>query len=130
MHLYFNTLNSNLDDVKNEIVSKSTIPEFVSYNEQGNNQLIYKDDNGFMIISGWYHTYGVQYDATNALYNWTVAFETPFVTSDYVICATPRYIAGLPNVVIVKTTATSVTIGCDTSVNGIWINWVAMGRWK
>ncbi len=48
-----------------------------------------------------------------------------------IVMTSPRYASGIPeNVGTLSTTASKTTLGCNASASGLWIEWVAIGKWK
>ena len=68
------------------------------------------------------------YDASCNGYKLKVNLPLNFKYTPNVL-ATPYYSAGFPRVSVMGVTPTTVTIGCDSNANGLWIQVVAFGEY-
>lgn len=107
------------------------LPFFLDFHANGNEQMVFKTDSGFMIITGTYQASNIgSKNPVNNCYNNSVKFEVPFVSDDISSFVTPRYAGGIPLACIASQDKNQVTVACDVNVQGAWLQWVAMGRWK
>lgn len=95
-----------------------------------NNQGIFKGQSGIMILWGASQTTIFSYNSTGKFYKLDITFREKF-TAAPIVMTSPRYASGIPeNVGTLSTTASKTTLGCNASASGLWIEWVAIGKWK
>ena len=124
---------SDLSNVEKNINSISTL--LSNETTQGttgstNNQGIFKGQSGIMILWGASQTTTFSYNSTGKFYKLDIAFREKFKEAP-IVMTSPRYASGIPeNVGTLSTTASKTTLGCNASASGLWIEWVAIGKWK
>ena len=95
-----------------------------------NNQGIFKGQSGIMILWGASQTTIFSYNSTGKFYKLDITFREKFKEAP-IVMTSPRYASGIPeNVGTLSTTASKTTLGCNASASGLWIEWVAIGKWK
>lgn len=95
-----------------------------------NNQGIFKGQSGIMILWGASQTTTFSYNSTGKFYKLDITFREKFKEAP-IVMTSPRYASGIPeNVGTLSTTASKTTLGCNASASGLWIEWVAIGKWK
>lgn len=95
-----------------------------------NNQGIFKGQSGIMILWGASQTTMFSYNSTGKFYKLDITFREKFKEAP-IVMTSPRYASGIPeNVGTLSTTASKTTLGCNASASGLWIEWVAIGKWK
>lgn len=95
-----------------------------------NNQGIFKGQSGIMILWGASQTTIFSYNSTGKFYKLDITFREKFAEAP-IVMTSPRYASGIPeNVGTLSTTASKTTLGCNASASGLWIEWVAIGKWK
>ena len=95
-----------------------------------NNQGIFKGQSGIMILWGASQTTTFSYNSTGKFYKLDITFREKFKEAP-IGMTSPRYASGIPeNVGTLSTTASKTTLGCNASASGLWIEWVAIGKWK
>ena len=83
-----------------------------------------------MIIWGATQTTMFTYNTTGKFYQYELTFREKFKEAP-IVMTSPRYTSGIPeNVGTLSTSATKTKIACNTAVSGLWIEWVAIGKWK
>lgn len=124
---------SDLSNVEKNINSISTL--LSNETTQGttgstNNQGIFKGQSGIMILWGASQTTIFSYNSTGKFYKLDITFREKFKEAP-IVMTSPRYASGIPeNVGTLSTTASKTTLGCNASASGLWIEWVAIGKWK
>lgn len=124
---------SDLSNVEKNINSISTL--LSNETTQGttgstNNQGIFKGQSGIMILWGASQTTTFSYNSTGKFYKLDITFREKFKEAP-IVMTSPRYASGIPeNVGTLSTTASKTTLGCNASASGLWIEWVAIGKWK
>lgn len=94
------------------------------------NQGIFKGQSGIMILWGASQTTIFSYNSTGKFYKLDITFREKFKEAP-IVMTSPRYVSGIPeNVGTLSTTASKTTLGCNASASGLWIEWVAIGKWK
>lgn len=95
-----------------------------------NNQGIFKGQSGIMILWSASQTTTFSYNSTGKFYKLDITFREKFKEAP-IVMTSPRYASGIPeNVGTLSTTASKTTLGCNASASGLWIEWVAIGKWK
>ena len=95
-----------------------------------NNQGIFKGQSGIMILWGASQTTTFSYNSSGKFYKLDITFREKFKEAP-IVMTSPRYASGIPeNVGTLSTTASKTTLGCNASASGLWIEWVAIGKWK
>lgn len=95
-----------------------------------NNQGIFKGQSGIMILWGASQTTTFSYNSSGKFYKLDITFREKFKKAP-IVMTSPRYASGIPeNVGTLSTTASKTTLGCNASTSGLWIEWVAIGKWK
>jgi len=95
-----------------------------------NNQGIFKGQSGIMILWGASQTTIFSYNSSGKFYKLDITFREKFKEAP-IVMTSPRYANGIPeNVGTLSTTASKTTLGCNASTSGLWIEWVAIGKWK
>lgn len=95
-----------------------------------NNQGIFKGQSGIMILWGASQTTTFSYNSTGKFYKLDITFREKFKEAP-IVMTSPRYASGIPeNVGTLSTTASKTTLGCNASASRLWIEWVAIGKWK
>ena len=124
---------SDLSNVEKNINSISTL--LSNETTQGttgstNNQGIFKGQSGIMILWGASQTTIFSYNSSGKFYKLDITFREKFKEAP-IVMTSPRYASGIPeNVGTLSTTASKTTLGCNASASGLWIEWVAIGKWK
>lgn len=95
-----------------------------------NNQGIFKGQSGIMILWGASQTTTFSYNSSAKYYQLDVTFRTKFKENP-IVMTSPRFSGGIPeNVGTLTTSTTKTRLGCNTSASGLWIEWIAIGKWK
>lgn len=145
-----NSLNSTLQDKSNtdhnhdeRYYTESEIDEkikpinskFSSELTQGTsgspgNQGVFKGQSGIMIIWGAHPTTAFAYDSGANYYYADISFRTAF-EGNPIVMATPRFSGGIPeNVGTLSVTPSKLRLGCNVQASGLYIEWIAVGKWK
>lgn len=117
---------------KNESDINSTISSETTEGTTGspNNQGIFKGQSGIMILWGASQTTTFSYNSSAKYYQLDVNFRTKFKENP-IVMTSPRFTGGIPeNVGTLTTSTTKTRIGCNASASGLWIEWIAIGKWK
>lgn len=94
------------------------------------NQGIFKGQSGIMILWGASQTTTFSHNSAGQYYKLDITFREKFKEAP-IVMTSPRYANGIPeNVGTLSTTTSKTTLGCNTSTSGLWIEWVAIGKWK
>ena len=94
------------------------------------NQGVFKGQSGIMIIWGAHPTTAFAYDSGANYYYADISFRTAFKENP-IVMATPRFSGGIPeNVGTLSVTSSKLRLGCNVQASGLYIEWIAVGKWK
>lgn len=129
----FTKADGTAGTVQNEVTAiNSTISSETTEGTTGspNNQGIFKGQSGIMILWGASQTTTFSYNSSAKYYQLDVNFRTKFKENP-IVMTSPRFTGGIPeNVGTLTTSTTKTRIGCNASASGLWIEWIAIGKWK
>lgn len=111
-----------LDDKITELNGNYT---HLTTNSNGNGFL--KLPNGFKLIYGTYPAQALASDPGIGGYSTTISLTKYDLTTPIFAIATARYGGGFPKACIVNIGTDSIKIGCDVSISGCYIQWMAIG---
>lgn len=121
-----NNVEKNINSISTLLSNETTQGTTGSTNNQG----IFKGQSGIMILWGASQTTTFSYNSTGKFYKLDITFREKFKEAP-IVMTSPRYASGIPeNVGTLSTTASKTTLGCNASASGLWIEWVAIGKWK
>ncbi|WP_264296296.1 collagen-like protein [Blautia producta] len=121
-----NNVEKNINSISTLLSNETTQGTTGSTNNQG----IFKGQSGIMILWGASQTTIFSYNSTGKFYKLDITFREKFKEAP-IVMTSPRYASGIPeNVGTLSTTASKTTLGCNASASGLWIEWVAIGKWK
>ena len=121
-----NNVEKNINSISTLLSNETTQGTTGSTNNQG----IFKGQSGIMILWGASQTTTFSYNSTGKFYKLDITFRVKFKEAP-IVMTSPRYASGIPeNVGTLSTTASKTTLGCNASASGLWIEWVAIGKWK
>lgn len=94
------------------------------------NQGVFKGQSGIMIIWGAHPTTAFAHNSGANYYYADISFRTAFKENP-IVMATPRFSGGIPeNVGTLSVTPSKLRLGCNAQAPGLYIEWIAVGKWK
>lgn len=121
---------SEIDEKINSINSKFSSELTQGTSGSPGNQGVFKGQSGIMIIWGAHPTTGFAYDSGANYYYADISFRTAFKENP-IVMATPRFSGGIPeNVGTLSVTSSKLRLGCNVQASGLYIEWIAVGKWK
>ena len=121
---------SEIDKKINSINSKFSSELTQGTSGSPRNQGVFKGQSGIMIIWGAHPTTAFTYDSGANYYYADISFRTEFKENP-IVAATPRFSGGIPeNVGTLSVTPSKLRLGCNVQVSGLYIEWIAVGKWK
>lgn len=121
---------SEIDKKINSINSKFSSELTQGTSGSPGNQGVFKGQSGIMIIWGAHPTTAFAYDSGANYYYADISFRTAF-KGNPIVMATPRFSGGIPeNVGTLSVTPSKLRLGCNVQVSGLYIEWIAVGKWK
>lgn len=128
-----NDITKNVTSIQEDVDSiQNTLDQELTNGTTGStgNQGIFKGQSGIMILWGASQTTIFSYNSTGKFYKLDITFREKFKEAP-IVMTSPRYASGIPeNVGTLSTTASKTTLGCNTAARGLWIEWIAIGKWK
>ncbi|MDO4444704.1 MAG: hypothetical protein Q4C97_04110 [Bacillota bacterium] len=121
---------SEIDAKINSINSKFSSELTQGTSGSPGNQGVFKGQSGIMIIWGAHPTTAFAYNSGANYYYADISFRTAFKETP-IVMATPRFSGGIPeNVGTLSVTSSKLRLGCNAQASGLYIEWIAVGKWK
>ena len=119
-------INTKINSINSKFSSEQTQGTTGSTYNQG----IFKGQSGIMILWGASQTTTFSYNAGGKNYQLDIKYRNTFKEAP-IVMANPRFSGGIPeNVGTLSVTASQFRVGCNAQASGLWIEWVAIGKWK
>lgn len=121
---------SEIDEKINSINSKFSSELTQGTSGSPGNQGVFKGQSGIMIIWGAHPTTAFAHNSGANYYYADISFRTAFKENP-IVMATPRFSGGIPeNVGTLSVTSSKLRLGCNVQASGLYIEWIAVGKWK
>lgn len=97
---------------------------------QNNDQGIYKDPSGILIIFGSAQSVNFTDDLSSGVKKMDITFRESFKTTPVVIAGS-SYRSGIPERTgVLDRQTTGCILACSSAVTGLYVQWIAIGTWK
>lgn len=97
---------------------------------QGNDQGIYKDPSGILVIFGSAQSLNFADDSVSGVKKMEITFRESFKTTPVVVAGS-SYRSGVPERTgVLDRKTTGCILGCSSAVDGLHVQWIAIGTWK
>ena len=97
---------------------------------QGNDQGIYKDPSGILVIFGSAQSLNFADDSVSGVKKMEITFRESFKTTPVVVAGS-SYRSGVPERTgVLDRETTGCILGCSSAVDGLHVQWIAIGTWK
>lgn len=97
---------------------------------QGNDQGIYKDPSGILVIFGSAQSLSFIDDSDSGVKKMEITFREAFKTTPVVVAGS-SYRSGVPERTgVLDRKTTGCILGCSSAADGLYVQWIAIGTWK
>lgn len=125
-----NELNELAGGVDKRVKELETAKSEPTGTGQNNDQGIYKDPSGILIIFGSAQSVNFTDDLSSGAKKMDITFREPFKTTPVVIAGS-SYRSGIPERTgVLDRQTTGCILGCSSAVTGLYVQWIAIGTWK